>query len=459
MKEFSPQEKLVIIISILASFVSFLDGFVVNVALPAIAHELGGGLATQQWVTNAYLLTLGALILLAGSLSDIFGRIKILSIGLIGFGVTSLLCAFAPTELFLIIARGLQGIAGALLVPSSLALIMSSMHDSKQSKAIGIWTSWTVIAAIVGPLVGGFLIDVSSWRLIFAINIVPIAATLWLMRSLKTNKRHETSGKIDITGALLCVLGLGSMIYAMIEQPGLGWQHPVIYGTLLLGVILFTIFIWYEHRASHPMVPLQLFSNRNFKWGNLATVFIYGGLAVSSFIVTIFLQQVAGFSALHAGLSFIPVTILMFTLSSFFGGLAGKYGPRLFMSLGPIISGCGFLLMLFSDASVNYWLDLLPGIVLFGLGLAITVAPLTSAILGSISPQQSGIGSAINNAVSRVAGMIAIAIVGVFVGATLDVSGFHIGLLFTAGLLFTGGIISAFGIRDSLVKASRSPEH
>jgi EmrB/QacA subfamily drug resistance transporter len=459
MKDFSRQEKLVIIVSILASFVSFLDGFVVNVALPAIAHELGGGLATQQWVVNAYLLTLGAFILLAGSLSDIFGRLKILVIGLVGFGITSLLCAVAPTDIFLITARGLQGIAGALLVPSSLALIMSSLQDAKQSKAIGIWTSWTVIAAVIGPLVGGFLVDASSWRFIFAINIIPIAATIWLMHFLKHSEKHSTKGKIDNLGAILCVLGLGGMIFALIEQPNLGWRHPLIYSTLIAGLALFGLFLWYEKRSTQPMVPFTLFKNRNFKWGNVATLFIYGGLSVSSFIVTIFLQQVAGFSALAAGISFIPVTILMFVLSSRFGGLAGKYGPRFFMTFGPIIAGSGFLFMLFLDASVNYWLDLLPGIILFGLGLSITVAPLTSAILGSINPQQSGIGSAINNAVSRVAGMVAIAVVGVFVGPTLNVAGFHIGLLFIAGLLFAGGIISAFGIQNSLVKASHSSAH
>jgi EmrB/QacA subfamily drug resistance transporter len=453
MKNFSTLEKRILIVTILASFVSFLDGFIVTVALPAITDELGGNLATQQWVVNAYLLTLGAFILLAGSLSDIFGRLKILSIGLIGFGVTSILCAIAPDQFFLIIARGLQGITGALLVPSSLALIMSSFQGPKEGKAIGMWTSWTIIAAIVGPLFGGLLVDLLSWRFVFAINILPIALTLWLMRPIPEVSKKGDKAKLDSIGALLCAGGLGGITYALIEQPQLGWSHPLLYISLSIGIILFGLFIWYEKRVQSPMLPLSLFTNRNFSMGNIATIFIYGGLAVSSFIVTIFLQQVAGFSALAAGFAFVPVTILMFLLSSYFGGLTGRYGPRLFMTCGPIIAGIGFLLMLFVDSTINYWVDLLPGVILFGLGLSITVAPLTSAILGSINSQQSGIGSAINNAVARIAGLIAVAAIGVVAGSTLNVTSFHASLIFTAIMLFAGGIISALGIRNSLVKS------
>ncbi|HET6746882.1 MAG TPA: MFS transporter [Candidatus Saccharimonadales bacterium] len=458
MKSFSPQQRLVLIVSILASFISFLDGFVVNVALPAIVRELGGGLVAQQWIVNAYLLTLGSLMLIAGSLSDIFGRVRILVFGLIGFGAASVLCAVAPNELFLIIGRGIQGAAGALLVPSSLALIVSSFSGSKQGKAIGIWTSWTVVASVMGPLLGGFLIDIASWRLIFAINILPILVTLWLIRSLKPVGEANENTRVDGIGALLCAIGLGGITYALIEQPNLGWFHPLIDSSLIIGIISFVSFLWYEKRTPHPMLPLSLFNNRNFAAGNIATVFIYGGLSLSTFIVTIFIQQIAGYSALAAGLTFLPVTVLMFTLSSYFGGLAGKYGPRFFMSVGPIVAGIGFLLMLMADNTVNYWTDLLPGILGFGLGLSITVAPLTSAILGSISSRQSGIGSAINNAVSRIAGLVAIATIGVIVGTSLNVQGFHAGLIFTAALLFTGGIISFFGIKNSLVASRPSDD-
>jgi len=448
------QQRIVLIVSILASFVAFLDGSVVNVALPAIARELGGGLVTQQWTVNAYLITLGALMLIAGSLSDLFGRKRILTYGLIGFAATSLLCAVAPNALFLIVARGLQGVAGALLVPSSLALIMAHFSGAKQGKAIGIWTAWTVIAAVVGPLLGGFLVDAASWRLIFAINIVPIAYTLWSMRKLPSVQHSSTRAHVDITGAILCALGLGSLTYTFIQQPYFGWASPFIYLPLALGIGTSIAFIWYERRAAHPMLPLHLFAIRNFGVGNIATAAIYGGLAVSGFLVTIFVQQIGGYSAVAAGFAFIPVTALMFLLSSFFGGLAGKYGPRLFMAVGPMVAAIGFLLMLRLGQHINYWVDLLPGVLLFGLGLTITVAPLTAAILGSIHPAQSGIGSAVNNAVARVAGLVAVAAVGIIVGTTMTVEGFHNGLLFTAALLFAGGIISAIGIENPKPAAS-----
>lgn len=447
MKQFSKKQQVVIIVSILASFVAFLDGFVVNVALPAIAHEFGGGLTTQQWVTNAYLLTLASLILIAGSFSDIFGRVRILYAGLIAFGISSVLCAVAPDGLFLIIARALQGAAGALLVPSSLAIIMSTFSGSVQAKAIGIWTSWSVIAAIVGPLLGGLLVDLGSWRLIFAINIIPILVTLWLMRQLR-NTRNESAGKVDIPAALLCVVGLGGVTYALIEQPNLGWDHPMIYMPFIAGLVALGLFVWREKQTTAPMLPLNLFKNHNFSGGNVATLFIYGALAVGTFILTIFLQQVGDYTALYAGLSLLPSTFIMFFLSSRFGSLAGKYGPRVFMSIGPMIMALGFLIMLPINATVNYWTDLLPGIVLFGVGLSATVAPLTSAILGSIDPKKSGIGSAVNNAVARIAGLIAIATLGLVVGTAIDENGFHRGLIYTAILLIIGGVVSALTIRN-----------
>lgn len=449
MKQFSKEQRLVIIVSILASFISFLDGFIVNVALPAIANELGGGLVLQQWTVNAYLLALGSLMLVAGSLSDIFGRIKILYAGLITFGITSLLCAVAPNDIFLIASRALQGAAGALLVPSSLALIMSRFSGEKQARAIGIWTAWSVVAGVMGPLLGGIIVDTSSWRFIFAINVIPILITVWLMRLLRRQNEERTVIKIDRLGAVLGAIGLAGVTFALIEQPNLGWSHPAIYLSLSIGVTILATFIWHEKRATQPMLPLELFRNRNFSAGNIATLFIYGGLSVSSFIITIFLQQVGGYSAFMAGLSFLPITFFMFFLSSYFGTLAGRYGPRVFMTVGPILAGTGFLLMLAVDGTINYWGDLLPGIVMFGLGLSITVAPLTSAILGSISASQSGIGSAINNAAARIAGLIAIATIGLAIGSTtISVESFHRGLIYTAGLLIIGGLISAVGIKN-----------
>ena len=446
------QQHLIIIVSIFASFVAFLDGFIVNVALTAIEYELGGGLTTQQWVVNAYTITLGALMLTAGALSDTFGRKKILTFGLIGFGITSLLCAIAPTSEFLITARALQGIAGALLVPSSLAIIISTFSGAAQSKAIGTWTAWTVVAPAIGPLLGGFLVDAISWRWVFWINLVPIVITLWFLHKLKLPEHTSKQTSIDITGTLLCTAGFGLISYGFTMQPHFGWQSPAIFGSFLLGTLSLIIFVWYEKRTQNPILPLRLFRIRNFSIGNIATAAIYGALALSTFLLTIFIQQIGGFSAVAAGFALLPITLVMFTLSRFFGSLAGKYGPRLFMGTGPLIMAAGFALLLRMDSSINYWVDILPGITIFGIGLAVTVAPLTSAILGSIDLRHSGIGSAINNAVSRIAGLIAVAILAVLIGSQLTIEGFRTGMIFTVILLATGGIISLIGIQNKAVK-------
>ena len=443
------QQRLILAVTILASFVAFLDGSVVNVALPAISKELGGGLTTQQWVVDAYLITLGALMLIAGSFSDLFGRKRILVIGLIGFAVTSILCAIAPNSLFLIVSRALQGVAGALLVPSSLALIISSFSGSLQAKAIGYWTAWTGIAFVIGPLLGGFFVDALSWRLIFAINIIPIAITLGLIYCIKHPDIYKKNARIDYIGAILCVIGLGGPVYALIEQSQYGIFSPMIYLPFIIGVLSFIAFIWYEKHISQPMLDLDLFKIRNFAIGNIATVAIYAGLSIATFLIAVFVQQTGGYSAFVAGMALLPVTIIMFLLSSHFGALAGKYGPRFFMAIGPMVAAVGFLLMLTVNDSVTYWTQLFPGIVIFGIGLAMTVAPLTSAILGSIDSRKAGVGSAVNNAISRIAGLVAIAAIGIIVGPELSVSGFHRGVVSIALLLVIGGVISAIGITNS----------
>jgi len=444
------QQKLVLIVSILASAVAGIDGFIVNVALPTIARELHGGLAIQQWVVDAYLLTLGALILVAGSLSDLFGRKRILLVGLLWFGVASLLCAVAPNGLFLEIARALQGVGGALLVPSSLAIIISTFKGAAQGRAIGIWTAWFSVSAVLGPLLGGLILAAGSWRWIFAINVLPIAVTVWLLMRLELVEQTTQGVQVDLPGAILCALGLGAPVFALIEQPMRSWGDPLIYGSLLFGLIALGLFIVFEWRASQPMLPLSLFRVRNFSVGNLATLAIYAGLAVSSFIITITLQQVGGYSALAAGFAMLPVTILMFFLSSRFGALAGRYGPRLFMALGPMTAAVGFLLMLRLQLPVRYFTELLPGIIVFGLGLSITVAPLTSAVLGDIEARHAGVASAVNNAVARVAGLVAVASVGVITGSQLTLAGYRRVLMTVAALLVVGGIISLLGIRTSV---------
>lgn len=445
----SKQQRLVIVVSVLASFVAFLDGSVVNVALPAISRSLGGGLSIQQWIVDAYLITLGALILLAGSLSDLFGRKRILLLGLVGFGVTSLLCALAPTGGFLIMARGLQGVAGALLVPSSLALIISTFSGTAQGKAIGTWTAWTGIAFVIGPLLGGFLVDAASWRWIFAINLVPIAVTLWLLRLIETAKRSGDKVRVDTWGALWCVLGLGGSVFALIEQPRYGWGDARITIPLLVGIALLGVFIAHEARSRRPMLPLSLFKVRNFSVGNVATAAIYGGLSIATFLIVIFLQQVGGYSAIKAGFALLPVTIIMFLLSPRFGALVGTYGPRIFMSVGPLIGGIGFLLMLRVQVPVAYLSTLLPGVLLFALGLSMTVAPLTTAVLGDVAGANAGVASAVNNAIARIAGLVTIALVGVITGPHLAVAGFHRAIGVTALLVMAGGVVSAIGIRRS----------
>ena len=444
----SKQQRLVLVISILASFVAFLDGSIVNVALPAISRALGGGLAIQQWVVDGYLVTLGSLILLAGSLSDLFGRKRILRAGLVGFGVTSLLCAIAPTGYFLILSRALQGIAGALLVPSSLALIISTFDKKGQGKAIGQWTAWTGIAFVIGPLLGGFMVDAISWRLIFAINIVPIAINLWLLTQLDQSDPTKKT-KVDITGALLCSIGLAAVVFALIEQPKYGWGSPAILAGIIVGLCLLLYFVYFESKSDAAMLNLSLFKVRNFSYGNLATIFIYGGLSVATFIIVIYLQQVSGYSAFRAGLALLPVTIVMFLLSPRAGALSGKYGPRFFMSAGPMIASLGFLLMLSAKAHVSYASELLPGIIVFALGLSATVAPLTSAVLRDVDKSEAGIASAVNNAVARIAGLITVAFIGVLTGPHLSAKSFHSAITFTAVIVFIGGLVSLVGIRNS----------
>jgi EmrB/QacA subfamily drug resistance transporter len=442
------QQRLVLIVAIMASFVGALDGFIVNVALPAISRDLGGGLVVQQWVVDAYLLTLGSCILIAGSLSDLFGRRRVLEAGLVWFGITSLLCAIAPNGPVLIMARALQGVAGALLVPSSLALIISNISGPAQGKAIGAWTAWFSIAAVTGPLLGGLLLAAGSWRWIFAVNVLPIILCLWLLRRLKLPQEVDKQAKVDFPGALLCMVGLAGSVYALIEQPKYGWGDAHILVPLLGGLLLLAAFVWQESQAKQPMLPLSLFARRNFSIGNVATAAIYAGLSLSTFVLVITLQQVGGYSALQAGLAMSPVTVVMFFLSSKAGAWAGKFGPRVFMASGPVVAALGFLLMLRMQAHINYTAELLPGVLVFALGLALTVAPLTAAILGDVDTKYAGVGSAVNNAVARIAGLVAIAFAGLITGPHLDIHGFHRATVIVAVLLLIGGIISAIGIQN-----------
>ncbi|GAA0036747.1 MFS transporter [Brevibacterium metallidurans] len=439
-------------IAVLASFVAFLDGTIVNVALPAIDRELGGGLVTQQWVVDGYFITLGAIMLVAGSISDAYGRSLVMRIGLIGFGIASVIITVAPDPFILIAARMLQGAAGAFLVPSSLALISAHYSGAARAKAIGTWTALTTGAMIVGPLIGGLLVDFASWRFAFLINVVPIAITLWLLRKVPDPPRRDKA-YIDILGAVLSILGLGGMVFGLIEQPRLGWGHPAIPITLLGGGVLFILFLLRQRRVSDPILPLDLFRARNFWVGNITTTLMYGALSLNGFVLAIYLQEDAGLTATAAGLASLPTTIMMILFSSTSGRLAGKWGPRLFMAFGPILMGVGSLMLLLVSQDFNYWWQVLPAMIVFGLGLAATVSPLTSTVLGAIEEERSGIASAVNNAISRVAGLIAIALVGTIVGGTIDLTGFHRAAVAVAVLLIAGGLVSLVGIQNPKIPA------
>lgn len=445
MASFSLTQRLVITVAVLASFVTFLDGTVVTVALPAISAELGGGITTQQWVVDAYLITLSALILLAGSMSDAYGRVLVMRVGLIAFGVASVAVALAPDPLVLIIARALQGAAGALLVPSSLALITATMRSEVRSRAIGVWTAFTTGAQLAGPLLGGLFVDYLSWRWVFLINVVPIGITLVLLGRLRLPD-HQKGARVDWWSGALCAIGLGAVVFALIEQPNFGWSSPAIWLPGIVGTVLFALFLA-RQRDPAAMMPLSLFRVRNFGWGNLATLFVYAALSLSGFVIGVYLQQGAGLSATAAGLASLPMTILMILLSSRAGAWAGRFGPRLFMTAGPLLMAAGALLLLTVSEGFSYWWQVLPGMIVMGLGLSLTVAPLTSAILGAIDESRSGIASAVNNAVSRVAGLLVVAMLSTIVGGTLDLDGFHNAAWVTASLMALGGIVSWIGIR------------
>lgn len=438
----------VLVIAIVVAFVAFLDGAVINIALPAIEGDLGGGLPLQQWAVDAYLLTLGSLILLAGSLSDSFGRLRILRIGLYGFGLTSVACAIATDGTMLVVARAMQGAAGALLVPSSLALIIATFPSGEQGRAIGRWTAWTTSAFLVGPLLGGVLVDLVSWRLVFAINILPIAAALVMLRPLGRDEPNPDRARVDWPGAALGVVGLGGTVFALIEQGRLGWDDPVVMVPAIVGVVALVAFVVWERRAPAPMLPLTLFRARNFSAGNLATWFVYAAFSLGLFALPIFLQESGGFPATLAGLATLPPTVMLVLLGSRFGALAGRVGPRILMTLGPVVVAAGWLLTLALDLPVDYWWQVFPGMVVVGLGMAMTVAPLTAAILGAVDPARAGIGSAVNNAVARIAGLVAIASIGVIVAERLDVDGYHRVAIATAVLLVVGGVVSWIGIRN-----------
>jgi EmrB/QacA subfamily drug resistance transporter len=412
-------KRLSLLAAIMGSFVVGLDATVVNVALPSIAADLGGGLAGQQWVANAYLLALGSLILIGGSLGDLLGERRVFAIGVGGFGLVSLVCATAPTIEVLIAGRALQGVFGALLTPSALAVIVSAFPSDERGGAIGSWTAWSGIATVVGPLAGGYLIDATSWRWIFAVNVPFVVATLVLIAvAVPERPRGMARAPIDWRGAVLCALGLAGPVFALIRQPTLGWGSPGVIVPAVVGIALLAAFLWWEERTPDPMLPLGLFRRRNFAAGNAETFAMYGGLGITFFLLVLFLQQVAGYDALQAGVATLPTTVVMFLLSKRAGRMADRYGPRMFMGCGPLVAAAGLALMQRIDATPDYWTDVFPGLFVFSLGLSATVAPLTATVLADADERNAGIASGINNAIARIASLLAVAALGAAVAAS-----------------------------------------
>jgi EmrB/QacA subfamily drug resistance transporter len=441
-----------LVASILGSSMAFIDGSVVNVALKAIETDLGGGLASQQWIPDAYLLTLGSLILVGGSLGDIFGELRVFALGVAAFGVASVLCAAAPDATTLIVFRGVQGVAGALLVPASLAVLTATFSGPERGAAIGQWTAWSGISFVIGPTIGGWLVDVSSWRVIFLLNIPIALATLLLVLRLGGMRQTRRADlRVDFLGAVLCVAGLGLVVTGFIEQPRLGWSDPLIAGGLGGGAALLAAFVVSELRTPLPMLPLHLFRLRNFSVTNAETLAVYGALSALSFFLSLFLLHITGYSSLQTGVALLPITVVMFFLSPRTGKLAMQFGPRWFMAVGPVIAGVAVLDYARLPAHPDYWLDLLPALLVFSVGLSLTVAPLTTTVLSDATAGDAGVASGVNNAVARVAGLLAIAVLGIVAaggGDHLTERGFHQTMIVVGALLVCGGVIGAAGIRN-----------
>lgn len=442
-------QRRVLFVAVCSSCLVILDGSAVNLALPAMGRELGGGLAFQQWVVDGYLLTLGALILAAGTIADRYGRARLLEIGIVAFAVTSLVCGLSWNAWMLVAARILQGTAAAVVTPSALALIMGSAGGGVRARMIGQWTAWTAAASVAAPFIGGAAVDLATWRLVFLVNIVP-SALMW--RPLALLRREapqvEPAGRFDALGAALAVVGLGGLVLGLIEQGTLGWGSPLAIGCLVVGAAGCVAFVVRQHRAASPMLPLGLFRERNFAAGNLATLWAYGGLGMSFFVLGLYLQQRMGLRAFEAGLGLLPATLCLLFLSPTAARLGARIGPRLPMALGPALAACSCVWMAFEVPPLGYWRDIFAPVVLFGLGLALMVAPLTSAVLGAVPSEDSGIGSAVNNAVARIASLVCIAAAGVIMGGRVDDAGFHRGLLATGLLLAASAVSSAVWIRN-----------
>jgi EmrB/QacA subfamily drug resistance transporter len=447
----------VLLATVLGSGIAFLDATVVNVALPTIGEELDAGIAGLQWVVNAYTLTLSGFLLLGGSLGDHYGRRRVFVVGVIWFAAASLLCGIAPSVEALVAARALQGIGGALLTPGSLAIIEASFRTEDRGPAIGAWSGLGGVTAALGPFLGGWLVQAASWRWIFLINLPLAVVVVWVAQRHVPESLDPSVGRgLDYAGAALAALGLAGVVYALTDGPGLGWTSPRILLAGAVGVAALVAFVLWERRSRHPMLPLDIFASRQFTAANLVTFVVYGALGGALFLMPIQLQRVVGFSPLAAGVALIPITLVMLLLSARAGRLSARIGPRLPMTLGPLLMAAGFVLYTRIGPGASYLADVLPGMLVFAFGLTLTVAPLTATVLAAAPAEHAGIASAVNNDVARTAGLLAVAVLPVAAGISgagaLDPDrfddGFRMAVLIAAALCAAGGLISWFAIRN-----------
>ena len=464
----TPAGRWVIAATVLGSGIAFLDGTIVNVALPAIGRALKTDVAGLQWTVDAYLVFLTALLLFGGALGDRFGRRRVFVVGLVSFTAASVACAVAPDATALAISRAVQGAAGALLVPGSLAIIGSAFHDSDRGRAIGAWSGLGGVATAAGPLLGGYLIAAASWRWIFLINIPVGALVLLLSVRHVPESRDPTAGRgVDVPGAVLATAALGGITFGLIEGPARGWgSAPAPALALVAGAVCAAAFVAIERRSRSPMLPLAVFRSRQFTVTNAVTFIVYAALGGALFLLPVELQVVDGYTPLESGVALLPLTVVMLLLSARSGRLASRIGPRLQMSVGPVVVGGGLALLARSTTDPSYPSGVLPAVLVFGLGLAITVAPLTTTALGAVPDEHAGLASAVNNDVARVGSLIAVAVLPALAGISGSsylhpaqlASGFRTAVLIAAVMCAAGGVIAAIGIRNPAPGPVPEPE-